>query len=192
VPADRVEMFRVVQPEDKLPVPRALVPSMKVTTPVGSTVVFALTDAVNVSVPPKPIDGFELTTTVVVAAFMTVCATAEDELPAKFASPLYAAVMECGPGASVVHACNAPQFSVTQETPAGNETVPIAVGPSRKVIVPVGVPPDELVTLAVNVTTSPNVDEFAELTRAVLVVTLPVIVCVSGVELPPVKPVLPP
>ena len=83
---------------------------------------------------------------------VTTCASAEDTLPPKLASPPYTAVIEWLPGVSVVAvkvACKAPE----------RLAVPRVELPSLNVIVPVGVPLLAL-TLAVKVTASLKPDGF--------------------------------
>ncbi len=66
---------------------------------------------------------------VVVGARFTCCDTATDVLPAKLASPLYVAVMECVPDVR-------PGTVICAELP-DMVAVPRAVEPSKNVIVPV-------------------------------------------------------
>ena len=79
-----------------------------------------------------------------VAAALIVSVTALEELPVKFASPLYFAVMECAPAARVeIVNCALLLESVAE---------PKELVPSRKAIVPVALPPPAGTTLAVKVT----------------------------------------
>lgn len=92
---------------------------------------------------------------------MTVCAMAAEVLPEKFASPLYFAVMECEPADKLDNDSCAPLL----ETLA----VPKDVVPSRKVIVPVALPPKAVCIVADSVPPWPKVDGFAlELTVVVV------------------------
>ena len=76
------ELFRV-------PVPRVLPPSLKVTAPVGVPApgLFAVTVAVKVTDCPNTDGLAEELTNVVVAAFFTVWLSVVEMLPLKFASP---------------------------------------------------------------------------------------------------------
>jgi hypothetical protein len=97
----------------------------------------------------------------VVAALLTVCDSGDELLEVKFASPLYDAVMECGPTArDAVVSVAIPEASRDPE--------PRVVELSENVTVPVGAPPGE-VTVAVKVTAWPKTDGFAE-ERSVVVV----------------------
>jgi hypothetical protein len=130
-----------------VPVPRVIVPSRKVTVPVGVPDVLDLIVAVNVTGVPLDVEAAELTSAVVVAlaaAGVMVSIIAADVLPAKFALPLYFAVIECVPTASVdvVRVATPPLFNVP---------VPSVVVPSRNVTVPVGAPPMPGLTVAVHV-----------------------------------------
>lgn len=108
-------------------------PSKKVTVPVGVPLAEDWIEAVKVTDWPKA-DGFRLeTTVVVVAAGLTVCVSAAEVLAEKLASLLYFAVMEC-----------APEVKVERESWAAlleTVDVPSEVEPSKKVTVPVAVPP---------------------------------------------------
>jgi len=93
----------------------------------------------------------------------TVCMS-EAELPIKLVLPLYVAVMVCVPWARVVVVYfAAPPLSVT---------VFRVVVPSLKVTLPVGVPLNCGVTLAVNVTDCPTFEGFSEEAKVVVVVAL--------------------
>jgi hypothetical protein len=74
--------------------------------------------------------------------------------------------------------------------PALRAPVPIAVAPSRKVTVPVGVPPGP-VTVAVKVTDWPKVDGFGEAVRAAVLVAL-LTTCETAEDVEPMKFVSPP
>ena len=129
------------------PVPSVVVPSRKVTIPVGMPEVLDAIVAVNVTGAPLDTEAAELTNAAVVAASVMVSVTAAEVLLAKFALPLYLAVMGCAPAVSidVVKVATSLLFSVP---------VPSVVAPSRKATVPVGVPLLPA-TVAVNVTAVP-------------------------------------
>jgi hypothetical protein len=83
-------------------------------------------------------------------------------LATKFESPPYCAVSECVP------AVNAEVAKVA--TPLlFKDPVPSAVAPSKKVIVPVGVPVADAVTVAVSVTVAPGTEGFTSAVSAVAV-----------------------
>jgi hypothetical protein len=91
---------------------------------------------VNVTEYPVTV-GFELVVSSVdVGAAFTVSARGPEVLLRKFASPLYRAVMECVPAASV------PPAVVNCAPPPDKVAEPICAPPSEKVTVPVGTPPD--------------------------------------------------
>jgi len=134
-----------------VPVPRAIVPSRKVTVPVGVPDVLDLIVAVNVTGAPLDVEAAELTNAVVVAlaaAGVMVSIAAAEVLPAKLAVPLYLAVIECVPTVSV------DVVKVATPLPL-SVPVPSKVVPSRNVTVPVGVPPLPSLTVAVHVTGIP-------------------------------------
>ena len=120
-------------PLDKLLLPREVVPSSNVTVPVGAppadgcTVAVNTTDWLNVA-------GFRFEATVVAeVAWLMVWVREADVLAAKLPSPLYFAVMECEPTDKL----DKESCAALLETVA----VPKEVVPSRKVIVPVALPP---------------------------------------------------
>jgi hypothetical protein len=78
-----------------VPVPSVVAPSWKVTLPVGVPEVLDVIVAVKVTGAPLDVEAAELTNAAEVAAGVMVCVTAADVLPAKFALPLYLAVIEC-------------------------------------------------------------------------------------------------
>jgi hypothetical protein len=80
----------------------------------------------------------------------TVCVNTAEVLPAKFASPLYLAVMECDPAVRVA--------LETDATPPLRVAFPSDAEPSKNCTVPVAA---EGATLAVNVTVCPPVEGFA-------------------------------
>ena len=81
---------------------------------------------------------------VVVDTLFTVCDTAPELLPVKFESPIYAAVIECVPTASVL--------TVIVATLPLTAAVPSVFAPSLNITVPVAFPPNCGVSDAVNVT----------------------------------------
>jgi hypothetical protein len=88
---------------------------------------------VNTTDCPKA-DGFTVEAIfVAVEDWFTVCVIAAEVLREKFASPLYLAAMECEPADKLDTA----SCAALLET----EAVPKDVVPSRKVIVPVALPP---------------------------------------------------
>jgi hypothetical protein len=95
-----------------------------------------------------------------VGAFCTVWDTFDEVLAAKFASPVYAAVIVWVPTPSVEveKVATALPFKVP---------VPRVVEPSLKVTIPVGVPLALEVTVAVKVATSLGMDGFADEISAV-------------------------
>src|SRR5438552_1939043 len=101
----RALAVNVAWPEpSRMPVPRVLDPSLKVTVPVGVPApgLFAVTVAVKVTDCPDT-DGLpEELTDVVVPAFFTVWVSVLEVLPVKVASPPYDAVIQCAPTASVL------------------------------------------------------------------------------------------
>src|ERR1700682_2914075 len=148
-------------------VPKAEPPSLSVTDPVGVPVVNDFTIAVKVT--PFPcLDGFrDEVTPADVAAFVTVCVTAGETLPLKFASPPYTAVSECEPTASVdILKVAFPPLSVA---------VPRFVVPSLKLTGPVGVAGPPVLTVAVNVTACLSPDGFGDETSEVVVAAFSVV-----------------
>jgi len=169
-----------------VPVPSAVVPSRKVTVPVGVPEVVDAIVAVNVTGVPLDAEAAELTNASVVAVFAMVSVSAAEVLAARVALPEYLAVIECVPTVSVdvVKVATAPPFSVP---------LPSGVVPSRKVTVPVGVPEVLDVIVAVNVTAAPLDAETAELTNKVVVAVgaAAVMVSVSAAEVLAAKVELP-
>ncbi len=99
---------------------------------------------------------------VVVGSRFTISVKIADVLAEKFASPEYCAVIECPPADILDNdSCAALLETVT---------VPKDVVPSRKVTVPVGVPPADGCTVTVKVTDWPNVAGFRLEATAVVVV----------------------
>jgi hypothetical protein len=152
VPTASVDVVKVATPLPfNAPVPRVVVPSRKVTIPVGVPEVLDRIVAVNVSGAPLDAEAEELTITAVVpagTAVVMISVSAPEVLLAKVALPEYLAVTECVPTASVdvVKVATAALFSVP---------LPSVAVPSRKVTVPVGVPELLDVIVAVNVTGVP-------------------------------------
>jgi len=149
VPTVSVDVVKVATPLlFNVPVPSAVVPSRKVTVPVGMPEVLNVIVAVNVTGEPPNAEAAELTNAVVAAARVMVSVTAAEELGAKFALPLYLALIEWVPPVSVdiVKVATPPLFKVP---------VPSAVVPSWKLTVPVGMPLLPDLTVAVHVTGVP-------------------------------------
>lgn len=146
MPRLRVDELKVATPLlFRMEPPRVVVPSRKVTLPVGVPLVAGLTVAVNVTGCPSP-DGFtdEISTVVLAASWTvwvaaTVCAW-------KLLSPEYVAEMESIP---VVR-----PLVVTETEPPARVPEPNTVPPFCTVTVPVGSPtPAKLAaTVVVNVT----------------------------------------
>lgn len=84
----------------------------------------------------------------VVVAGLTVSVAALDVLAVKLPSPLYFAVIECEPTDKLA----TDSWAMLLET----EAVPRDAVPSRNVTVPVGVPPADPTTTAVNTTVWPK------------------------------------
>jgi len=152
VPRAKLETESVAIPVDsKVPWPRTTAGFalllVKVTVPVGVPPTCGDTVAVNTTGPPKK-DGFGAEVIVmVVACAPIVTGNAAETLAAVLASPLYVAVMECGPGTSVEIVKVATPVTPTVCT----ATDPRVVEPSAKVTVPVGISAPDGVTVAVNV-----------------------------------------
>src|SRR5271169_6059401 len=189
VPTDKVEVLNVATPEPfSVAVPRTLVPSSKVTVPVGVPEPGALAVTVVVKVIDSPkADGFtEDDTDVLLASSLTVWLTADDVLLVKSLSPPYATVIECVPtdSAEVLKLASPEPFSVA---------VPSTFVPSSKVTVPVGVPEPGAfaVTVVVNVIDWPKSDGLTEVdTEALLASSLTVWLTADDVLL--VKSLSPP
>jgi len=177
----------VATPPLKVPVPRVVAPSLKVTVPVGvpEPGETAATVAVKVTDCPTTL-GFALDVRVVMLpAWLTTCETALEVEVEKFVSPPYTPVMLWVPSAraEVVYVA----------TPALNVPVPRVVAPSLKVTVPVGVPePGETAaTVAVKVTDCPKTLGFTlETTLVVLLDWLTT--CETALEVEVEKFVSPP
>jgi hypothetical protein len=92
----------------------------------------------------------------------TVCARVAEVLATNVASPEYFAVMEWEPADRV-------ELEKVACAVAFKVPVPIAVVPSRKVTVPLGVPGEVLVTVAVNVMSWPVVAGLADDVTTVVV-----------------------
>jgi hypothetical protein len=149
VPTVSIDVVKVATPMlFNVPLPSVFVPSRKVTIPVGVPEVLDAIVAVNVSGAPLDAEAAELISAAVVAAGVMVCVTAAEVLPAKFALPLYLAVIECEVAVSIDVEKVATPLLVS--VPA-----PIVFVPSEKVTVPVGVPLLPVMTVAVNVTCVP-------------------------------------
>jgi hypothetical protein len=87
----------------RVPVPRVLGPSLKVTVPVGVPApgLFTVTVAVNVTDCPNADGLAEELTDVVVPAVFTIWLSVLEVLPLKCVSPPLVAVIECEPAAAV-------------------------------------------------------------------------------------------
>jgi hypothetical protein len=127
------------------PVPSVVAPSLNVTLPVGVPAIVEVIVAVNVTDCPN-VDGLtDEMTAVTVAGKFTDCVTVFEVLAAKFASPGYVAVIGWFPVARVL------VMNVATPTPF-SAPVPNVLAPSLNVTVPVGVPADVEVIVAVKVT----------------------------------------
>jgi hypothetical protein len=148
-----------------VPAPSVVVPSRKVTVPVGVPALLEEIVAVKVTGAPLDAEAVELTNAALVAAAATgviVSVTAAEVLVAKTALPAYLQVIEWLPTVSVdvVKVATALLFK---------DPVPSEVVPSKKVTVPVGVPELLDVIVAVNATGAPLDAEAAELTSTAVV-----------------------
>ena len=157
---------------------------MNVTVPVAETPLGAPIDAVRTIACPN-VDGFTLDEiAVVVAAGVTDSLIVLDELPAKFASPLYRAVIECVPPFKLE--------TVSWTVSVESGTVPRVAPPSRNVTVPPAKSPAiDGVTVAVNVTDCAKTTGFTLAAKDTEDDT-GVTVSVSGAEVLPVKLLSPP
>jgi hypothetical protein len=165
----------------------ALTPSVKAMVPVGVPAPGPETTVVEVNVTPSPktVGVFELTTAVVVAVFVTTCVKTGDVAALKFPSALYVAVIECDAIVSV-------DVMHVAVLPVSGAAVQIAVAPSKKSTLPVGVPTAGAVTetVAVNVTDCPMLEGFG--TPTTTAVESPLLtVCENGAEVEPLKSVDP-
>jgi hypothetical protein len=169
-PALKAAVAKVALPALSVPVPSRMLPSRKLTAPVGVPVPEnGETVAVKVTDWFKPTGLAELMSVVVVAipvAAFTVWFAPTDVLPAKLASPEYTAVITWEPAANVE--------VVKVALPALNVPVPSVVLPSMKVTVPVAlnVPADDGLTVAVKVTAWPATAGLGAPVTAVVVVGL--------------------
>jgi len=148
-PTARVDVVRDALPALTAFVPSDVAPSKNWTVPVAAD---GETVAVNVTLCPK-VEEPTLDESIVVvgvnAALLTACVSGAEVLVKKLLSPLYFAVIECGPAASAdVDSCAVPPLSAI---------TPSDVAPSRNCTVPVALEGD---TVAVNVTDCPTVDGF--------------------------------
>jgi hypothetical protein len=168
VPRESDEVVHAACSPDKLTLEHSVVPpSLKVTLPVGVPVVTLLTVAVKVMDVPTIAGLAEETSAVCELSFSETIWSAESVpvLGLKLVSPPYSAVMVCVPAesAEVAHAaCSADKATFEQ----------IGVTPSLKVMLPVGLPAETALTVAVKVTACPTVDGFAEEISAVCVFDL--------------------
>src|ERR1700723_3570362 len=166
IPTDSAEVEKVATPDAfSGKAPKIPAPSLKVTWPVGTLVPLAgATLAMIITFAPDVAVAGPVSVVVVLVACVALTVTVKmlDVLGEKFASPLYWAVIECVPWASVA--------DETAAAPAAIVTgVPICVAPSKKVNVPVMVPAVAEVTVAVNVTLAPVVEGFSDEVTEVVV-----------------------
>jgi hypothetical protein len=141
---------------------RPEVVSRKLTVPVGVTFVpTPVTTAVKLTLVPKVAELADAVTAVLVEACVTLCTSAAELDPWKFASPTYRAMMLWDPTLRAeVFSCAVP-FASTW-------TDPRSVVPSLKSTNPVGGSPPALTT-AVKVTVVPKVVELEEEVRVTVV-----------------------
>ena len=162
-PAASVDVEYVATPAAfSMPVPSVVVPSLKVTVPVGACAPDPpVTVAVNVMLEPTTADAAEEASVVVLDPAVTVTAMAV-ELDAEVAGVATVA------GGDGVRAFSQRCSGVKSATPElWSAPVPSVVDPSLKVMVPVGVGVPEVgVTVAVNVTLAPTATEVAEAERS--------------------------
>jgi hypothetical protein len=154
-----VDVLKVAMPPLRVAVPNTVVRFWNVTVPVGVPLA-ELTVAVNVTAWPD-VEGLgEEVSVVVLAIFFTTWLKFGEVLVAKVASPLYTALIKYEPAASAE--------VVKVAVPPLIGAVPSTVVDLRNVIVPVGVPLED-VTVAVKVTDWPTFDGFKlELTAVVV------------------------
>ena len=171
VPADNVDVENVVEPDVfNVPGPRLVAPSRNITVPVGTFVPLdGVTLAINVTFAPEAAVAGPVSIVVVPisAPAFTTCDSAVDVLVENFASPLYFAVIECVPGASVDDESVAMPAAIVTGPP-------ICVAPSKNEMVPVSAPAVAEVEIAVKVTVCPAVDGFEDETTVVVVAAVPV------------------
>jgi hypothetical protein len=141
-------------------------PSINVTGPVGVPTAgdTGLTVAVNVTGAPNTLGFGDDVNAVVVFPWLTTCGVpvSEPEAVVKLVSPPYEAVMVWPPTES--------DELENVATPLVSVPAPMEVPPSKKVTVPVGVPPAPD-TVAVNVTDCPKTDGFCDEVSVTDVVT---------------------
>jgi hypothetical protein len=146
-PTASVVVAKVAMPVTlRVPVPRVVAPSLKVTVPEGVPLLgaVALTVAVNVTLEPMS-EGFDEEAMVVAdAPLFTTCERLADVLVAKLVSPAYTALSACVPTVNV-------EVENVATPAAFSKTVPSVVAPSEKVTLPVMVPAIAEVTVAVSV-----------------------------------------
>ena len=163
----------------RVPVPRAVMPLVKVTVPVGAVAGGGgplaggpPTCAVSVTACPN-VEGFGscVVRAVLVPTLFTVCVTCAEVLVVKFVSPLYVAVIFRIPTGKVLTLIVAIPLMFTI---AGIPRVTgfIASVTSVNVTVPVGVPAPGavIVTVAESITACPETEGLGMVVRAVLVV----------------------
>ena len=190
VPAARVVVEHVAVRVLPLPARKATAeqpvievpPSVKLTVPVGDKPV---TVAVKVTLDPT-VDGLPELDTVVDVADFTACVSVGLVEPTLLESPAYTATMLRVPAASVDVAQVAVRILPLPPRATAEQPL-IEVPPLVKFTAPVGARP---LTVAVNVTLTPNTEGFAELARPVVVVDLTD--CGTAVLVEPELPPSPP
>src|SRR5262245_41246724 len=100
----RAEVVSVPMPPVSVAVPRLVAPPRRVAVPDGVPApgATALTVAVNVTDWPNTDGLTDDVTMVVELAWLTLCVSVGDVLPAKLVSPPYTPVIECAPTVNVV------------------------------------------------------------------------------------------
>lgn len=164
VPTDKADNVIDADAPVRFTVPSVVAPSMKVKYPVGVPAPVA-TDTVAVKVVGAPyvVVGTLDTNTEVVAPCCTTCDTVFEAEVLKWISPLYVACKEFTP---------TPKDEIeSTATPLTTLLVPIIVGPSLNVTVPVGDPAPGEVTdiVAVNRVVLPTIVGFTDDVNATLV-----------------------
>jgi hypothetical protein len=164
-PAGRVVVEKLAEPDPfSVPVPRVVAPLENVTVPVGTFVPLAgVTLAINVTLAPDVAVAGPVS--VVVVPISTVCVIALEVLAAKFASPLYFAVIVFAPATNV-------EVKRSVTPPACKGALPSVVAPSKNVTVPVMVPAVLEVTVASKPTVPPRTEGFSVETIVIEVAAL--------------------
>jgi hypothetical protein len=117
-------------------------------------------------------------TALVVAAWLIVCTSVADVLPATLESPLYFAVIECKPMAND----ESESWAAFPDT----WTEPRATAPSRNVTVPVALPANAACTVAEKTTVWPNAEGLT-LDDTVVTLEAALIVCAREADVLPVR-----